>query len=137
MFKIAPIQDRDTQKKYANMCGTEIIDGHFGYAMTDAETGALMGFSQFEILGEYGLITDIRPVESDEYDFEAMFILGRATMNFIDLCGAHIAKALPSSGYDKLLHAIGFKAKDGDLLVCDMTGMFDSHCDGETVKLDK
>ena len=93
-----------------------------------------MGFSQFEV-GEAGYIYDLLPAVGSD-DFEAMFILGRQTMNFIDLCGNHICKARKDAGDARLLRAIGFKG-EGDELSCDMTGMFDGHCSGHAVKLDE
>ena len=133
MFKIAPINERDIQKKYAEICGAEFLDGFFAYAMTDNETGELMGFSQFEINSD-GYIVDLCPATGLD-DFEAMFILGRSTMNFIDMCGAHFCRAKKDAADEKLLRAIGFKP-DGDELSVDMTGMFDgSHCSGHAVKL--
>lgn len=135
MFKISPIQDAETQEKYANMCGTKAKHGFFAYAMTDAESGDIMGFSQFEILGDEGYISDLRQRSGAQDDFEAMFILGRATMNFIDLCGAHISRAALDAADVRLLSAIGFKEKRNGTFYCDMTGFFDGHCDGHPVKL--
>ena len=88
MFKIAPIQSQEEQSSVANQCGSEYKSGAFSYAMRDAESGELMGFSQFEINADGGILLDLRPAGNLD-DYEAMFILGRATMNFIDLCGAH------------------------------------------------
>lgn len=134
MFKITPIQDKPLQEKYAALCNTTAKEGYFAYAMIDEETKELMGFSQFELLTDYGYISDLKPRCGTE-DYEAMFILGRATMNFIDLCGLHLVKAPLDSGEDKLMHAIGFKEiKDGEYF-CDMTGFFDGHCDGHAVEL--
>ncbi len=133
MFKITPIQDFNTQSLYAEKCGTTAKEGLFAYSMIDLENGELMAISQFEIGEEYGVIYDIRPARGLD-DFEAMFILGRQTMNFIDLCGAHKCKALKSAGEERLLRAIGFR-ESGDELICDMEGMFDGHCDGHAVKL--
>ena len=133
MFKISAVQSFDEQILIAKACGTEAKSGFFAYVMRDCDTGEIMGFSQFEI-GEDGYISDLRPRTGYD-DFEAMFILGRTTMNFIDTCGAHICR-LASSGADgRLALAIGFK-KDGDGYTADMTGMFDgSHCSGEAIKL--
>ena len=134
MFKISPINDFDAQKSVAAECGKEAIPSYFSYSMRDTETGAVMAFSQFEIDGGKGFISDIAPKIGYE-DFEAMFILGRATMNFIDLCGAHYCYAAKNAGDERLLRAIGFLDKGGEHLECDMTGMFDGHCDGHEVKL--
>ena len=97
--------------------------------MTDDENGELMGISQFEINENGGFISDLRE-PADRSDYEAMFILGRATMNFIDLCGSHKCYAKKEAGDKKLLHAIGFKTEVNELLYCDMTGMFDGKCSG-------
>ena len=125
MFKITPIQSTEEQIEVAKACGTEYKTGSFGYSMRDAETGDLMGFSQFEILGTCAFISDIKaPLGYD--DFEAMFILAKSTMNFIDTCGAHLCKVSESTAEERLLLAVGFKNYE-----CDTTGMFDgSHCSG-------
>ena len=133
MFKISPINEKKTQRAYATACGAEYNENHFAYAMCDAESGELMGFAQFDIDGEYGYISALRP-RKDYTDFEAMFILGRATMNFIDMCGAHKCRASRDSAEERLIKSIGFKL-DSDEYVCDMAGMFDGHCDGHDVKL--
>lgn len=131
MFKISPIQDLSLQKKYAEDCGTTFCPGFFAYSMIDQETGELMGFSQFEISGEHGYIRDLRP-RLGYSDFEAMFILGRATMNFIDLCGVHKCRAALDAGEERLIRSIGFKLFESDnIYLADMTGMFDGHCSGE------
>ena len=134
MFKISPIQNKELQSTYAEMCGTEYREGFFAYGMTDAESGDLMGFAQFEIEGDTGYISDLRP-KTGLTDFEAMFILGRSTMNFIDLCGAHRCFSDKDAADERLIRAIGFREDESGKLFCDMTGMFDGHCDGHPVKL--
>ena len=130
MFKIAPIQSQEEQSSVANQCGSEYKSGAFGYAMRDAESGELMGFSQFEINAEGGILLDLRPAGNLD-DYEAMFILGRATMNFIDLCGAHTLSAKVNAADTTLLRAIGLKLQEDGTYYCDMTGFFDgSHCSG-------
>ena len=130
MFKITPIQSVDEQIAVAKRCGTEYREGAFAYAMIDADSGELMGFSQFEITDNGGHLIDLRPIGKED-DYEAMFILGRATMNFIDMCGAHTLSASASAGDNTLLRAIGLRPTDDGSLFCDMTGFFDgSHCSG-------
>ena len=130
MFKIAPIQSIEEQTIVAKECGSEYKTGAFGYAMCDSESGELMGFSQFEINADGGILLDLRPAKKTD-DYEAMFILGRATMNFIDLCGAHTLSASSDAADTTLLRAIGMKPTDDGNYFCDMTGFFDgSHCSG-------
>ena len=136
MFKISPIQDTEVQKKYAEACGIPCREGLFAYAMVDVDSLELMGMSQFEIGDGVGYIADLVPRVGYD-DFEAMFILGRQTMNFIDLCGAHSVKASTETTDETLLRAIGFKKQDGGEYFCDMDGMFDGkHCSGHAVDLD-
>lgn len=133
MFKITPVQSKEEQIKLCHLCGADYREGAFAYVMFDIDSGDIMGMSQFEI-SEYGYIFDLREPDGHD-DFEAMFILGRQTMNFIDTCGAHSCYADKTAGVERLLKAIGFKENEGKLF-CDMTGMFDGHCSGHKVELD-
>ena len=132
MFKITPVQSKDEQIALCQTCGAVYREGAFAYIMFDIDSGDVMGMSQFEI-GDAGYIFDLLEAPLRD-DFEAMFILGRQTMNFIDSCGAHTCYASTDAGSERLLKAIGFKPS-GDRLFCDMTGMFDGHCSGHAVEL--
>ena len=128
MFKITPVQNIEEQRKYADECGIPCREGYFAYAMADADTLALMGMAQFEITNGEAYISDLAPAKKTD-DFEAMFILGRQTMNFIDLCGVHTVRASAETTDEQLLRAIGFKKQESGEYFCDMDGMFDgSHC---------
>jgi hypothetical protein len=126
MFKITPIQDKTRQKDICEKCGAAFREDFFAYEMYDCETLELMGMSQFQI-GENGYISDLREPKGKN-DFEAMFILGRQTMNFINACGAPICKASLDAAVPSLLSAIGFKESNDDMLVCNTEGMFDGKC---------
>ena len=129
MFKISPVQSPELAAEYAKACNVKIVPGSFIYAMTDVQTCELMAISQFEILSEYGYIYNITSAPELD-DYEAMFILSRQTMNFIDLCGAHVCKISRDAAKESLIKAIGFKEQNGEF-ICDMNGMFDgSHCSG-------
>ena len=130
MFKISPVQNAEQQIACAKCCNTEYKPGAFAYVMNDTESGKIMGFSQFEITDKGGHLLDLCPADSYD-DYEAMFILGRATMNFIDLCGAHTLYASADAGDNTLLRAIGLRPTEDGSFYCDMTGFFDgSHCSG-------
>ena len=133
MFKIAPIQDKELQKKYAEACNAEFIPDFFAYSMINQENSILMGIAQFEINDDGGYIKDLKPRIGYD-DFEAMFILGRATMNFIDLCGKHTCFADSNTGDERLLKSIGFKLTSDNRYFADTTGMFDGNCSGHTKK---
>ena len=126
MFKITPVQDKETAKKYLDITAAVAKENAFVYAMLDCESGDLMGISQFEIMKDEGYISDLKP-RIGYSDFEAMFILGRATMNFIDLCGPHKCRASITAGDERLMKSIGFRVEGEDYFT-DMTGMFDGDC---------
>ena len=129
MFKITPVQNVDAAQRYLTACGAEAREGCFVYAMTDCDSGSIMGISQFELTADFGYIYDIKEAFGLS-DFEAMFILGRQTMNFINSCGLNIIRASLDAGDKYLLTAIGFKESDG-CYECNTDGMFDgSHCSG-------
>ena len=127
MFKISAIQDKELQKKYAEECGAEFFHDAFGYSMINEEDGSLMAMAQFDITGPAGYIYTLSPKIGYE-DFEAMFILGRSTMNFIDLCGAHSCYAAKDAGDERLIRAIGFRENENGEYFVDMTNMFSGNC---------
>lgn len=136
MFKISPIQDKEIQKAYAEECGAKFCPELFAYSMINQETGELMGMAQFDIRTDCGYLYTLK-TKIGYSDFEAMFILGRATMSFIYTCGIHHCRAFADSADERLLKSIGFKPCDSGDYFADMTGMFDGHCDGKAVDLNK
>ena len=126
MFKITPIQDKTRQKEICEACGAIFREDYFAYEMYECETLELMGMSQFQV-GDEGYISDLREPHG-KCDYEAMFILGRQTMNFINSCGATVCRASFDAGESKLLSAIGFKDSDSTSLICNTDGMFDGNC---------
>lgn len=125
MFKITPIQDKARQEEICKICLAEFRPDAFAYQMFDIDSDEIMGMSQFEI-GEVGYIYDIKEAPGKN-DFEAMFILARQTMNFIDLCEVHTCYADSSSAPVEFLKAVGFKEADGKY-VCHTEGMFSGNC---------
>lgn len=130
MFVISPVRDIEERKNITKALNIKDIEGTFMYSMKDKETGALLGASQFDIGEGYGYIYDLR-CANPPFDFEAMFILGRATMNFIDLCEVHTCRIKKDASDGDLYRAIGFRTEFPDYFECDMTGMFDGNCSGE------
>ena len=129
MFKITPVQSPETAREYLAACSAEYKNDCFVYAMKDYETDTLMGVAQFELNVDHGYIYDLKDVPSQN-DFEAMFILGRQTMNFINSCGLNICKASLDAGDADLIKAIGFTKKE-NIYECNTDGMFDgTHCAG-------
>ncbi len=128
MLKITPIQSKEEQKHLSEICGIAFDEEALAYRAYDDDT--FLGISQFRLCDGYGLLLNLASAPGIE-DFEAMFIMGRATMNFIDLLGLHICKCPPDAADKKLLYSIGFRPSDDPkLLFADMTHMFSGECGG-------
>ena len=128
MLKVLPIQTKAEQEEICRLCGVEFKPDLLAYSAT--VDGELRGVSQFKLTAEGGLVYDVAPA-LNTYDFEALFVLGRGTLNFIDLCGVHYAKylgSIDSEEKERLLKAIGFKRTDNGSLELDLTGFFTDHC---------
>lgn len=129
MFKIFPIQDEETKNTYAAACGAVARTDAFAYGMADAESLAIMGFSQFDLDGEGATLYDLKE-KIGQSDFEAIFILGRATLEFVERCGAEECFAPLSAADETLLRAIGLRTECEGGLSGRIAGMFDGHCEG-------
>jgi hypothetical protein len=128
MLKVLPIQTKSEQEEICKKCNVEFKPDLLAYSAT--VDGELRGVSQFKLTEKGGLVYDIAPA-IDTYDFEALFVLGRGTLNFIDLCGVHYAIYLASvetEEKERLIKAIGFKKTDSGSFEIDLNGFFTDHC---------
>ena len=128
MLKVLPIQTKAEQESICKQCNVEFKPDLLAYVAT--VDGELRGVSQFKLTSDGGLVFDIAQIP-DVYDFEAMFVLGRATLNFIDLCGVHFAiykGPIEDEEKERLIKAIGFKKDSDGNFSIDLTGFFTDHC---------
>lgn len=128
MLKVLPIQTKAEQEIICKQCNVNFCPDLLAYSAT--VDGELRGVSQFKLTAEGGLVFDIAQV-ADVYDFESLFVLGRATLNFIDLCGVHFAVykgAIENEEKELLIKAIGFKKDTDGAYSIDLTGFFTDHC---------
>jgi hypothetical protein len=76
-------------------------------------------------------VTDRGPASDeaarDRSDFEALFVMGRGTLNFIDLCGVHYAYYKGTNIDEPLLRAIGFKKEENGEYGINLEGFFTDH----------
>lgn len=128
MLKVLPIQTKAEQEALCKKCNVNFNPDLLAYSAT--VDGELRGISQFKLTAEGGLVFDIAAAP-DVYDFEALFVLGRGTLNFIDLCGVHYAiykGEAETEEKERLLRAIGFKRTESGSLEVDLNGFFTDHC---------
>ena len=123
MLRARAIRDVEEQKNCCNVCGITHNPNMLYFAIFENETDCL-GTLEFKFTKEGARITDVKP-KIDTYDDEAMFILGKATLNFIDLVGP---KYVEYTAEDiKLSNLLEFYPKNGVLQV-NLEGYFTEPC---------
>lgn len=132
MLEINPIEDKREQKEILEKCGLEFIPELFAYKAYD--NGVLLAGAHFDILGTEAVIYGMDQVLGTEYDYEAMFILGRAVLNFLDLCGVEKAVYDVKNETDlKYARLVGFKEVSGRWEIT-LTGLFTTPCSHKDCK---
>ena len=134
MLKVLPVQTKTEQEALCKMCNIVYRPELLMYAAT--YDGEFMGVCQFKTSDKGGLIYDIAKSADKVHEdgahtakeFEALFVMGRGALNFIDLCGVHNATYVGEATDDKLLRAIGFSKKESGEYSVDLNGFFTDHC---------
>ncbi len=136
MLKVLPIQSKAQQEALCRRCNVHYDADLLAYAATVEDEP--VGICQFKLTDKGGILYDLakvcdRPDPEDKQarqtsDFEAMFVMGRGTLNFIDLCGVHTATYVGQEPDDGLLRAIGFSKNDSGVWEIDLKGFFTDHC---------
>lgn len=129
MLEVKPIQSKAEQEDICIRCGVEYDVDLLAYAaVVDDE---LHGVCQFVLTPEGGSLRSLGTVSSREPDFTAMFVLGRAALNFIDLCGVHYATfdaPIADEAEERLVRAIGFSREEDGRWGVDLTHFFEHPC---------
>ena len=120
MLEIKPIQSKEEQEAACVRCGVPYQADMMAYSAKD--DGKFIGVAQFTMIEGAGYINNITLIEGTD-DFEALLLLGRAMLNFIDLCGIHQAYCADDAADARILTAIGFKRNENGKLHADMTHM--------------
>jgi len=125
MLEVLPIQSKQEQEALCARCGIEFRTETLAYkALVEGE---LRGVCQFTMNAGGGRIVDFAPVP-DLYEFEPMFVMGRAALNFIDLCGVHHAYFDAAFENETLIKAIGFSKNSDGRYEIDLTDFFTEPC---------
>lgn len=124
MYKVLPIQSKDEQLRLCGECGVEFDADLLAYSVSVDDKFA--GICQFKLTDKGGKIYDLAPAKDNPCN-EALFVMGRGALNFIDLCGVHFA-TYEGKVYDEaLLLRIGFKKNNGGYEI-NLEGFFTDHC---------
>ncbi len=112
MLTASPIQNKEKQKQLCALCSIPFRPDCFSYSQ--AENGEVIALAQFDINENGGLIYDLQMKKGLEDDIEALFILGRAVLNFLDLSNIPECVYLPKDEHDvKMAKMLGFRENDG------------------------
>lgn len=125
MLKILPIQSKPEQEKICSLCNVKYNADLLAYAVYDDDT--LLGVCQFRLTANGGEIYDLAHANGTD-SIDALFIMGRGALNFIDLCGVHYARFCGEVKNEMLLKTIGFKKQDNGSFEIDLNGFFTEHC---------
>ena len=125
MLEVLPIQSKEEQEQICQLCHVPFRTELLAYrALVDGE---LRGVCQFTMDANGGRIIDFANAP-DAYEFEPMFVMGRAALNFIDLCGVHHAYFDANFENETLIKAIGFRKNDAGRYEIDLTDFFNEPC---------
>ncbi len=131
MLEVLPIQTKAEQEAICALCGVAYkVDCMAYHALVD---GNLTAVCQFTMDERGGHIHDLAMVQNaaftDRDRVESLFVMGRATLNFIDLCGVHKAyfedKSFEGEG---MIKSIGFTKDEDDRWFVDLTDFFVEPC---------
>lgn len=125
MLEIKSIQEKSMQEQICTQCKAKYDADMLAYAAHADDL--LLGVCQFRFYSNFALIKDLKPAPGTN-DFEAMFLLARAAMNFIDLCGTHTARCTNETGEIRLLLALGFQKIDQNLYELYLPDIFLGKC---------
>lgn len=133
MLEVLPIQTKIEQEAICARCGVSYDADCMAYSATI--DGILTGICQFRMSDQGGVIRDLAVVQGQELDdrdrIESLFVLGRATLNFIDLCGVHFATFADETFLTEnrgLVRSIGFTQAESGRWEVDLHGFFDEPC---------
>lgn len=131
MITVKPIQEKTEQARLCALCRIPYRAERLAYGAWN-DKGEFAGICQFGMDAEGGHLYDLAtPTENDPDD--ALFVMGRAALNFIDLCGVRIAYFDgDTQGSDTLLRRIGFKTDETGRYSFVVAGFFTQPCKCET-----
>lgn len=131
MLEVLPIQNKLEQEAVCARCDIDYkMDAMAYHALVD---GHLTAVCQFTMDSEGGHILNLATVKgeplSDRDRIESLFVMGRAALNFIDLCGVHTAY-FEDGQFENggMIRSIGFTRTENDRWFIDLTDFFVEPC---------
>ena len=126
MITVLPIEDKNEQERLAALCGIDFLADALAYRATD-EDGSFAGMCQFSLNAEGGHLWHLAPAPLMKSE-EPLFVMGRAALNFIDLCGTKTAFFEGDPPSRALLTRIGFRCDESGRYSVSLDGFFTHPC---------
>jgi len=125
MIAVKPIEEKAEQERLCAVCGIPYLPNALAYRAED--DGAFAGICQFGMDHEGGHLYHMAKAPGTAFG-DALFVMGRAALNFIDLCGIHTADYKGPADDEALLLRIGFKKEKNGRFAVDLKGLFEHPC---------
>ena len=126
MITVKPIQSKAEQERLCALCHIPYRAELLAYGAYNA-AGSFAGMCQFGMDAEGGHIYHLATTGKDDSD-DCLFVMGRAALNFIDLCGVKIAFFDGECEDSALLRRIGFSADEKGRYTLSLDGFFTHAC---------
>ena len=126
MIQVIPVQDKEEQARLCARCGVPYDPDLLAYYALD-DAGKFAGICQFRTDADGGHLYHLAaPAGTEELD--PLFVMGRAALNFIDLCGIKTATFDGEGVDDALLRRIGFTPDGNSRYTVNLDGFFTHPC---------
>ena len=126
MITVKPIQSKDDQQHFCELCHIPYRAELLAYGAYDHQ-GKFAGICQFSMDQAGGHIYHLATPSRDDPD-DCLFVMGRAALNFIDLCGVKIAFFDGKCDDSALLRRIGFSTDEKGRYTLSLDGFFTHAC---------
>lgn len=126
MITVVPIQSKEEQSRLCAQCGIPFAPDLLAYYAKD-DNGDFAGICQFKMDATGGHLYHLEAPESAK-GLDPLFVMGRAALNFIDLCGIKTAYFDGERRDDALLRRIGFTLDEKGRYTINLDGFFTGGC---------
>lgn len=124
MLTVFPIQSKDEQKELCALCKIEFNIDAFAYR---ADDNGFIGICQFYFKDGCGYIQNLTYAEGKD-DSEAMIIMLRATMSFMNRCGIGKSIILEGACPDSLLPMSAYRKNENGEMFLDLDKFYGTTC---------
>ncbi len=126
MISVLPIQTKAAQEELCRRCCIPFLPDALAYFAKDGE-GRFAGICQFKLDDEGGHVYHLCAPQ-EMLSLDPLFVLGRAALNFVDLCGTKIAFFDGEGVENALLRRIGFSPDENGRYTINLDGFFTKGC---------